>query len=182
MAIRHGVLKKVVEEKYLGKRFAEFVNSGPESERSAPLTKSHVDALLSGVRDGMQRLFGTTLMSKASTQQSATNEVQARIAERINRNPTTVTQAIAMQQVFEADPALYERYRIENTLGRDGQPTSSDPMTRTIGIAKSVDAEVARRVEQLMAKTSGATRQQAMQFVFQQDPALYEQWRRESCA
>jgi hypothetical protein len=127
-----------------------------------------------------------TFVKKDDTveKKSATDEVEERIAALIHAHPSTMTRAIAQDEVFSADRDLYERYRAENTIGRDGQVLNPDPssLDNNMGIgrvtAKSdVDAEVAKRVHELMSKTAGSTREQAMDFVFRHDRALYEHWR-----
>jgi hypothetical protein len=118
---------------------------------------------------------------------TATDEAQERIAALIHANPVTMTQPMAMHEVFSADPDLYERYRQENTIGRDGQVLDRKPSAHNEGIGRvtakseteSVDAEVARRVHELMTKTAGATREQAMDFVFRNDPELYARWQKQ---
>ena len=124
--------------------------------------------------------------SKAT--RSAVDDVETRIAQRIDKNPVTVTRAIAMHDVFTADPELYERYQRENTFGRNGQALSADPAFRDVGVgrvtAKSADAdaEITRRVQALVSKTSGATFEQALAFVGREDPELLARWQRESYA
>jgi hypothetical protein len=67
---------------------------------------------------------------------------------------------------------------------REGQ--ALNPTIRDTGVGKtsvalneSVDAEVARRVEQLVAKTAGTTREQAQAFIFKNDPVPYKKWAKE---
>lgn len=48
--------------------------------------------------------------------------------------------------------------------------------------SESVDAEVARRVDELVSKTEGATLVQALAFIGRERPELMERWMRESYA
>jgi hypothetical protein len=121
------------------------------------------------------------------TPKSATDEVEDRIAAKISANPVTITRAMAAHEVFTADPALYERYRAENTVGTDGQVLDRNPSKHNVGTgrvtAKSdVDAEVTRRVNELVAKTAGATMEQALAFLAREQPELMARWQRESYA
>jgi hypothetical protein len=126
-------------------------------------------------------------MEKREKESPATNEVEKRIAERINRNPVTVTRAIAMQEVFTADPALYERYRAEATIGRDGQILDRNPSSHNVGIGKSAEsmeaeAEVLAEMGALMSKSDTLTVEQARDEVFRRNLPLYERWRQQSYA
>ena len=125
--------------------------------------------------------FAKTATGKmiAKAARTATDIVEERIAARIDTNPVSVTRAVAMREVFAADPALYEKYRRENTVGRDGQVLDRNPAAHNVGVGKSesVDEEVSRRVANLVSKTEGATPQQALAFIFRNDPSLFERWR-----
>lgn len=148
----------------------------PTPTSTVMLTKADIDH----INNALEQF---TPAAKAA--RSATDEVEARIAQRIDRNPVSVTRAVAMQEVFTADPALYDRYRAENTVGRDGQVLDRNPSAHNEGRGRvavkaetaSVEAEVERRLDGILAKESRLTRAQAMQFAFRQDPALYERWR-----
>lgn len=169
--------------------YDDFLTDSPAAQRYRALTKTaHVEQTTSAhveqATSAFREVLGSTALRKRSEQDvSAVSLVEERIAQRIDRNPVTVTRAVAMQEVFSADPALYESYRRETTIGRDGQAMSADPAFHDVGVGRvvvksdtSVDAEVARRVESLMAKTAGATREQAVAFVFREHPDLAERW------
>lgn len=114
--------------------------------------------------------------------QAAVMELEDRVAKYLYAHPE-VTRQIAVYEVFRADSSLYDRVREETTHDRHGNVLRVIQGNEAVSKSgESIDAEVARRVEQLMAKTAGATRDQAMAFVFREDPALYERWKRESYA
>lgn len=173
--------------------YDDFLNDSPAAQRYRGLTKTAAVKTAAGIEEAATSAFrdalGSTALRKRSEQDtSAVSLVEERIEQRIDRNPVTVTRAIAMREVFEADPALFDRYRVQTTIGRGGQAMSADPTFRDVGVgrgvtkAESVDAEVARRVEQLVAKTSGATFEQALAFIGREDPALMARWQLESYA
>ena len=116
---------------------------------------------------------------------TAVDELEQLVAERIHANPAQ-TRATIVSLIFSERPELYDRYLRETTVSRHGESlTAMYDRVQVHGISKcaeSVDEEVARRVEELMAKTAGATREQATAFLFREDPVLYERWRRESYA
>ena len=136
--------------------FQDFLTNSPAAEAfraahpttSSPvLTKADIDTALSSLR-------AVALEQRSPQDRAATSIVEERIAQRIDRHPVTVTRAIAMREVFEADPQLYEKYRAETTVGRDGQVLDRNPSAHNEGIGRvaaksgdeSVDAEVTRRV------------------------------------
>lgn len=126
---------------------------------------------------------------KNDIQKSATDEVEERIAELIQSNPITMTRAIAQQEVFVADPALYERRCAENTVGRDGQLLDRNPSLHNSGIgrtSKSVhtaDEEVSIKARMLIAKLANEfTYEDTVNIVCCNQPEPYERWKNESYA
>jgi len=125
------------------------------------------------------RVAATNALRPTTLAESAADEVEARVTERINRNPVTVTRNVALHEVFSADPALYERYRRETTIGRNGQPMSHNPAVRDVGVGKSAADEVAVQVNAIIAKHESLTVAEAATLVFQLEPTLYDRWRAE---
>lgn len=156
--------------------YDDFLTDTPAAERHrAALTKTAAakttDRIEGAATSALRDAIGSTALRKRSEQDtSAVSLVEERIAQRIDHNSVTVTRTVAMQDVFSADPALYERYRRETGIGR------------VTAKSADADAEVMRRVTALVSKTSGATVEQALAFLAREDPALLARWQRESYA
>jgi hypothetical protein len=112
---------------------------------------------------------------------SVASELEEKVTKYLSANPHA-TRSVAVNAVFSANPGLYDRVRNETTHARHGQVIREMSQGEVSKSGESVDEEVARRVEQLMSKTAGATREQALAFVFREHPELAERWMRESYA
>lgn len=156
----------------------------PSSRVTAPalaLSKADFDRLEALIQD-VTRVVRVEKATK--TTKTAVDERETLIAQYLHANPAE-TRANAVNAVYTANAGLYERCRQEETVAGQGK-TLREIYDRVEVVGKSdaesVDAEVARRIETLVAKTAGATPQQAAAFIFREDPGLYERWRTESTA
>lgn len=168
------------------KTFEEVLAEG--RQQSAPVKKaatvdlSHLDfdAIANAI---IREAAGEAGLQKAA-KRTALDELQELVAARLQARPE-LTRQVIVGEIFQSNPGLYDRVRAETTVDGHGRTLKEiyDKVT-VVGIGKSGDGEsvadeVARRVETLVAKTAGSTTQQAMQFVFRQDPELYAKWRQE---
>jgi len=164
--------------------FDDFLHHTPAAEafRAAhpptpTLTKAAVDTVLSAMREALPSMT----IEKAA---SAVDELEALVATRIQAHPAE-TRQVAVATIFQSRPALYEAVRQETTVtshGRTLREIYARAEAGTPPLTKSADAEIMRRVESLMSKTSGASFEQALAFLGREDPALLARWGRNSYA
>lgn len=140
------------------------------------LTKADVERFESLITDALRGVAFTKAAPK-----SAVDELEALVTARVQAHPAE-TRQVAVATIFQSRPELYDAVRQETTLTVHGNTlrdmyTRAEAGTPPLTKAESVDVEVERRLDGILAKESRLTRAQAMQFAFRQDPALYERWR-----
>lgn len=125
---------------------------------------------------------------------TAVDELEEKVAERLRQFPAE-TRQVATHEIFTADRSLYDRVRAESVDTKHGETLRQvqdrasgsfgvnqrgEPVTKT---AHSADEEVTIKARMVMAKSAdGISFEQAMNIVFQNQPELYERWKRESQA
>jgi hypothetical protein len=129
------------------------------------------------VRDGDEKHILIIRKDGESRSDSAVDEVNELVLRTLREQPH-LTRSVIVKAIFQQHPGLYERVRAEETTNCKSGETLADVAKQS----DDVQAEVKKRVESVMSKESRLTYTQAMQFVFKQDPALYDKWNRESYA
>lgn len=139
-----------------------------------------------------QRIIDDAIRKATET---AVDERERLIATYLHAHPAE-TRVNAVNAVYTATPGLYERCRKEETVDTHGQTLAEgyrrvqvfgvDAQGRPIskgGRVHSADEEVHLKIGMVLQKSGAAlTYEQAMNVMFENQPELYQRWKRESQA
>jgi hypothetical protein len=158
-----------------------------EGEPHMPtLTKADIGAFIEKLELIMKATPEQLTRRPSPSDRSATSEVEYRVGVYLSANPAA-TRGEAINAVFSADRALYDRYRGETVIDKHGRTLAETygRATASYGVDQQgrevkkyeVNAEIFRRASQVVAKGEATTMESAIGAVFSSDPDLYQQYR-----